>query len=105
MGLRFYGWRERKETEEKGSDIGRWRKTRWKEDGTELHALEKPQVARDLTTGEWSRIMVNLFDLGVQLINIITKLCVLYTGSLGLEIYHTLLHLVTPQKWKVSSYC
>lgn len=34
----------------------RHRKMRWKEDGTELHALEKPQVARDLTTGEWSCI-------------------------------------------------
>ena len=67
---------------------GRGRKRRWKEDGAEPRGLEEPQVARDLPAGEWSSVVVYIFNLGTQLINTITELYVLCTGLLGLEIYH-----------------
>lgn len=38
----FREWRKGGEAEEEGQ-----RKKRWKEDGTEPHGLEEPQVARD----------------------------------------------------------
>jgi hypothetical protein len=59
----------------------------WKEDGAEPHGLEKPQVARDRIAGEEISVVVDLPNLGIQLINIITEMCVFYLGSLGLEIY------------------
>jgi hypothetical protein len=65
-----------------------WRKKSWKKDGAEPHSLEKPQVARDLTAGELISIVVDLPNLGIQLINIIIELCVFPpTGLLWLEIY------------------
>ena len=60
---------------------------RWKEDGEEPHGLEKLQVVRDLIAGEQSSVVVNLHDQGMQLIYIVTELCVLCTGFLWLEIY------------------
>jgi hypothetical protein len=73
------------------------RKKRWKEDGAELHGLEKPQVARDLIAGEYSSVVVDLPNLGIQIINIITVLCIFYMGLLGLEIYCTTADSKRPQ--------
>jgi hypothetical protein len=66
----------------------------WKKDGKELCGLEKLQGARDFISGEQSSVVIYLPNLDVQLINIITNLCVLYTGLLGLEIYHNTVALV-----------
>jgi hypothetical protein len=44
------------------------------------HGREKPQVARDAIAGELSSVVVNLPNLGLQLINIITGLCVSAQG-------------------------
>ena len=57
------------------------------EDGADPCILEEPQVARDLIAEEQSSVVVDLPNLGVQLINVITELCDLCTGILGLEIY------------------
>ena len=38
---------------------------RWKEEGTEPHVLQKPQVARDLLTEEWISAVIDLPKLGV----------------------------------------
>lgn len=71
--------------EERKGEKGRSRK-RLKEDGTEPHDPEKPQVTRDLIAGEWKGVAVNLPNLDIQLINIVSELwfCM---GLLGLEIY------------------
>ena len=37
---------------ESGGRVGESQRKRWKEDGAELHGLEKLQVARDLLAGE-----------------------------------------------------
>lgn len=39
-------------------------KTRWKEDGAEACGLEKPQVLRDLVSGEQNSAVVKLPNLG-----------------------------------------
>ena len=54
----------------------RQKKRRGKEDGAESDGLEQPQVARDLLAGEQSSVVINPPNLGVQLINILTELCV-----------------------------
>ena len=59
---------------ERKKEKGNLRKRRWKEDGTEPHGLEKPQVTRDLIAEGWSSVTVNLFNQGVQLINVVTQL-------------------------------
>ena len=69
-----------------GGDRGIQRKRKWKEDETEPHGLEKLQVARDLIAGEENCVVVNVPNLGVQRINIITELCVPCSGLLRLEI-------------------
>lgn len=63
------GFREWKRKEEGGGR--RWRDSWWKEDGAETHDLEKPKEARDLIPGEPSRTVLNLANLGMQLINIV----------------------------------
>jgi hypothetical protein len=51
---------------EKGrGEKGGWQK-KWKENGTEACSLEKPQVIRDLIDGEYSSVVVDLPNLGVQ---------------------------------------
>lgn len=74
-----------------GLEVLEWRKKDreelWEEDGAEPCGLEKSQVARDLIAGKQISVVVDLPNLGVQLINIITELCGFYMGSLGLEIY------------------
>ena len=60
--------------------IKRQRKRQWKEDGAEPQGLEKWEVARDLKAGKQSSVVVDLPNLGVQLINIIIELCVHCTG-------------------------
>ena len=72
---------ETEETERKGKE------RRWKEDGEEPRGLEKLQVVRDLIAGKQSSVVVNLPNQGMQLISIVTELCVLCTGFLWLEIY------------------
>jgi hypothetical protein len=42
---------------------------------------------KDLIAGEQSSVVANLPNLGVQLINIVTELCVFCMDLLGLEIY------------------
>ena len=76
---KWHAWRQRRQR--KGKE------RRWKEDGEEPHGLEKLQVVRDLIAGEQSSVVVNLHDQGMQLIYIVTELCVLCTGFLWLEIY------------------
>lgn len=79
--------------EEKGGAGGfrEWRKKDreelWEEDGAEPCGLEKPQAARDLRAGKQISVVVDLPNLGVQLINI-TELCGFYMVSMGLEIYY-----------------
>lgn len=46
--------------------------------GAEPHSLEKLQAARGLIIGELISIMRDLPNLGTELINILTELCVLY---------------------------
>ena len=60
---------------------------RWKGSGAEAHGLEKPQVLRGLIDVEDGNVAVDLPNLGVQLVFILTELCSLCTGLLGLEIY------------------
>lgn len=47
------------------------------EDGAQPHGLEEPHVSRDLIAGEQRSAVVNLPNLGGQLINVIIDLCVL----------------------------
>ena len=49
----------------------------------EPNHVEEPQVARDLTAGEYSSRVVYLPNLGMQLINITTELCVLCRAYWG----------------------
>ena len=46
-------------------------KAQRKEDGGEPRGLEELQVARDLTAGDQSSVVVDLPSLGLQFINII----------------------------------
>lgn len=62
--------------EERKGEKRRWRKRRQKGDEAEPHGPEMLQVAGDLIAGEESCVMVNLSNLDLQLINIITELCV-----------------------------
>lgn len=55
--------------------------------GGEACGLEKTQVIRDLINGDYSSIVVDLPNLGVQFIFILIELCFLCTGLFGLEIY------------------
>ena len=41
---------------------------RWKEDGAEPRGMEKLQVTRDLVAGEQISVVVDLPNLGIQLI-------------------------------------
>lgn len=44
---------------------------------------KKPQIARDLIAGEESSVVVNLHDLVMQLVNILTELCVFLHRLIG----------------------
>lgn len=56
-------------------------------------ARRELQITRDLKAGEWRGVVVYLTNLGVQLINTITELCVLCTDFLvG---YFTVTHFLT----------
>ena len=48
---------------------GRLKKRRWKENRSETHGLEKPQVIRDLIAGEYSSVVVELPNVGTQHFN------------------------------------
>lgn len=73
-------WGEGGEEEKKGQG-----RRRWKKNGAETHGLEKPQVIKNLMNGEYSSVVVELPNLGPQLVFILIKLCLLYTGLFGLE--------------------
>ena len=66
---------------------GRLKKRRWKENRSETHGLEKPQVIRDLIAGEYSSVVVDLPNVGTQHVFILIELCFHCTGLFGLEIY------------------
>ena len=86
MGSRREGGAE-KFGGEKGKGRGQRSRRRWKESRAEVHGLEKPQVIRDLKDGEYSSVVVDLPNLGMQLVFILIELCFLYQGLSGLEIY------------------
>ena len=71
---------EKEEVEKRGQRRGRWR-------GTGVEALEKPQVIRGLTDGEDGNAVLDLPNLGVQLVFILIELCFPCMGLFGLEIY------------------
>ena len=74
------------ETRRKRKKRGQW-KRRWKENGAEAGDLEKPQVLRGLIDGKNGSVVVDLPNLGVQLVFILTEMCFHCTGFFGLEIY------------------
>ena len=45
---------------------GRLKKRRWKENGAKAYGLEKPQLVSNLIDGEYSSVVVDLPNLGVQ---------------------------------------
>ena len=59
-----------------------------KESRAETQGLEKPQVVRGLIDGEHGSIVVDLPNLGPQLVFILIELCFHCQGIFGLEIYH-----------------
>jgi hypothetical protein len=80
------------ERRRRGKKRGQWRKK--KKSGAEAGGLEKPQVLRGLIDGEDGSVAVDLPNLGVQLVFILTELCFLCLDLFGLEIYSNT--LVTP---------
>jgi hypothetical protein len=81
----------REEREEGGGETRRQKKTQEEEMGGRWSRTTWPGGAtssRDPIAGQKSRVVVDLPSPGVQMINIIAELCVLYTGLLGLEIYY-----------------
>jgi hypothetical protein len=72
---------------------GQWRK-RWKESLAEARGLEKPQVIRGLIDGEDGSVVVDLPNLGTQLVFILMELCFHCRGIFGLEIYSNKLQSV-----------
>ena len=63
------------------------RRRRWKESRAEAHGLEKPQVIRGLIDGEDGSVVVDLPNLGTQLVFILIELCFHCCGIFGLENY------------------
>ena len=55
--------------------------------GTEAHGLKKPQVLRGLIDVQDGSVVVNLPNLGTQLVFILFELCFHCSGIFGLEIY------------------
>lgn len=60
----------------------------------EPNHVEEPQVARDLTAGEYSSIVVYLPNPNVQLINILTELYVLCRAYYGWRFTNTNLAVI-----------
>jgi hypothetical protein len=85
---RASGWAVEGKVELKSLGEKWGREERWKENGGEVCDLEKPQVIRDPIDGEYSSVMVDLTNLGVQLVFIFIGLYFLRQGLFGLEIYH-----------------
>ena len=66
------GGRRRRSRRER--ERGCWRRW-WKESRAEARGLEKPQVIRDLIDGEDGSIVVDLPNVGVQLVFMLIELC------------------------------
>jgi hypothetical protein len=98
-------WEEEDRKEEGGRgkkrEGGRLKRRRWKENGAKARGLEKRQVLRDLIAGEYSSVVVDLPNLGTQLVFILIELCFPCTGLFGLEIYHNT--LVHGHRWTVDT--
>lgn len=58
---------------------GRWSRTMW--------PREAASSKGSPSCGKKSSVVVNLPNLGMQHINILTEFCVFYTGLLGFDIY------------------
>ena len=71
------GGRRRRSRRER--ERGCWRRW-WKESRAEARGLEKPQVIRDLIDGEDGSVVVDLPNLGAQLV-FIQWSCVFIAGS------------------------
>jgi hypothetical protein len=63
---------------------------RWKESGAEACGLEKPQLKRSLIDGEDGSVVLNLPNLGAQLVFILIESCFHCQGIFGLENYHNI---------------
>ena len=62
----------------------------WKGSGAEARGLKKSQVVRGLTDGEDDSVVVDLLNLGAQLVFILIELCFSLLGLFELENYHNL---------------
>jgi hypothetical protein len=71
---------------EKEEKRGQWR-SGWKESGAEACGSEKLQGRRDLIDGEDGSVVVDVPNIGMQLVFILIELCFLHPGLFGLEIY------------------
>lgn len=81
-----------------GQEKGRWSfkfgreggggegRRRWKERGVEACGLEKRQVMRGLLEGEDGSAVIDLSNLGAQLVLILIELCFYCPDLFGLEI-------------------
>jgi hypothetical protein len=78
--------RSGREKKEDGRESG-WRRRRWKESRAEVHDLEKPQVLRGLIDGKNGSVVVDLPNLGVQVVFILIELCFHCRSIYGLESY------------------
>jgi hypothetical protein len=82
-----------------------------KESRAETQGLEKPQVVRGLIDGEHGSIVVDLPNLGPQLVFILIELCFHCQGIFGLENYHKnkrlfkclLIHCLAPLAYNTPS--
>lgn len=79
------------------------------EDGADPCGLEEPRVAWDFIAGQQNSEVVYLSNLGVQLINILTELCVLswaYKGrtftNINLSGINICLHFLSRGYWDLS---
>ena len=71
---------EKEKEEGRGRQLDRGRRER------KMEEEEESRVSRD-HSWEQSSVVVDLYNLVMQLVNIITELCILHTGCLGQEIY------------------
>ena len=72
---------------EKGREDDGGQRRKRKESRAEARGLEKLQVTRGLVDGEDGSVVVDLPNLGTQLVFILIELCFHCPGNFGLEIY------------------
>jgi hypothetical protein len=81
-------WKMRGEQKEKWKSNRTQRRRRKKKSWVEAHGLEKLQVLRGLIDVEDGSVVVDLPNLGIQYVFILTELYCYCQGIFGLEIYH-----------------